>query len=116
MSFEGNNTKNENIETIKNAAVMYEDKIFEGTTRGHAFGKLLSFIKENKPELYKECKGDEYALVALLESTDDPFDFEGFITSTNRYVSRSEALKIASQAKQLQKKKMNGDLYSEELK
>lgn len=54
--------------------------------------------------------------MALLEERNIHVDFEGFVTSKGRYVTRSEALKIASYARQLQSKKSEGDLYSEELK
>ena len=105
-------------ETVRNAAVLYNGKIFEGTTHGHALGVLLKAIKIEDPDLYKKVKGDEYELVSELEHlAGDPVDFEGFVTSTGRYVTRAEATNIAAGARQLNKTKEPGsDLYSENLK
>ncbi len=106
------------VETIRNAAVRYQGKIFEGVTHGHAFGSLLEYLHVEDPALYAKVHGDEYELVAELEQLPhDQFDFEGFVTSSGRYVPRAEATEIARRNRQLTRDKAAGaDLYSEDLR
>ncbi len=105
-------------EEIRDAAVLYKGQTFEGTTHGHALSALLVHLKTSDPELYAKVGGDEYQLVDELEKLDKgTFDFEGFVTSTGRYVKRAEATEIGRNARQLNKPKEKGsDLYSEDLK
>ncbi len=104
-------------EKIRNAAVLYKGKIYEGASHGHAFGELLKELKISDPELFKKVHGDEFELVTILEAEEGgSSNFEGFVTNTGRYVGRSEATVIAERARQLKKRKdLGSDLYSEDL-
>ena len=104
-------------EKIRNAAILYKGKIFEGASHGHAFGELLRDLKITDPDLFKKVHGDEFELVSVLEREEGgSANFEGFVTNTGRYVLRSEATVIAERARQLKKTKSSGsDLYSEDL-
>ncbi|MBI2048209.1 MAG: hypothetical protein HYT27_03640 [Parcubacteria group bacterium] len=92
------------VKTIRNAAIRFKGKIFEGTTHHHALGALLEHLKDKEPKLYKKVGGDEYQLIAELErrgkKEGDFFDFEGFVTTSGAYVTRTNATKIISQMRQ----------------
>ncbi len=105
-------------ETVADAAVLYEGKVFQGTTHGHALGKLLEYLKGADPDLYTKVGGEEYGLVEELEHrSPGTYDFEGFVTSTGRYINRTEANTIAERnGQRIGWKPPGSDLYSEELR
>ena len=85
-------------ETIKIAAIRYEGEIFTGSMHFEAYQKLRAIHPESS---YKEGNIKD-----------------GFLTSTGRFVDRTEALEIAErmgQAKEGAGRKIKGGLSSEEL-
>ena len=103
------------FERIRNAAILYNGRVFEGTTHGHAMGQLLSFLKDNEPALYSQVHGHGPEMEDVLYRLHGSIDFEGYVTAQGRFVTRVEATDIARSAKQLRRHKDIGSpLYSEE--
>ena len=71
-------------ETIKNAAVRFDGKIYEGLNHGLALDNAATSLGKTQDE--------------LIETIDQ--NTEGFVTSTGRFISREEALKVAKKSKQ----------------
>lgn len=88
-----------NKEIIICAAVRHDNKVW----RGHRHPQALAAMKDtlsytmNRKEMMEQKVGED----------------QGFLTSTNRYVNRTEAAQIAREAGQITHK--NIELYSEDL-
>ncbi len=104
------------FEKIKNAALLYEGQVFEAISHGLAAGLILEHIKNTNLALYEELEGDEWQLIELLERTNANTAFEGFTTTTGRFVTRQEALEIARNAEQIKGEDNKEELWSENVK
>jgi|SRR3989344_6463657 len=92
----------ESRERIRCAAIKYKDEYFTGTTHADAWRDMTGKYPET------------------VLSYDDGDRLDGFMTDTDRFVDREEALKIALKANQVVDGKegsaLGGTLASEDLK
>ena len=68
--------------------------------------------KEGKRYISRKC----HAELLMLYPNEFKYAEQGFLTSDDRFVDRKEALKIATECKQIKNKTVNNDeLYSEDI-